>query len=262
MRIKEPVYLLFKLNILIVNILCILLRIKKIFFLLKNRKNLKNNKKLFEYKTKEECSILGLGPSLKEQDINKLKGDIIVVNFFIKYNQILKPTFYLLLDDAFFSLYLDELKKIIEFYDKTIFILNGKYKDCIDPFILGEKKNRIFYIYGWKGVISKKDDLNFCKNLPLAMNVINRAVELGIYLKYKKIKLYGCDFNSFATYKPSHCYYEENEKAYPLFLELYDWSFAAYDHEILSYIAKKNKIEVFNLSLNSLIRNYPKKDKL
>ena len=75
---------------------------------------------------------------------------------------------------------------------------------------------------------------------------------------YKDINLLGCDFNSFASTKQNHCYDDKAPaRLYPMYEELFAYSFAAKDHTDLQQYAMKLGCRIVNRTEGSLIDAYP-----
>lgn len=259
----KPYESLFDINKSIINIACVLLRLKRFPNTISNSKTLKKNIELKKLKKTKNCFVLGLGPSLKDADLTDVQEDIIVVNTFYKFDRDRKihPKYYCIIDTAFYIGSNEDKNMLIDAYrayPDTIFILNGKYKLEAEKLI--GKRNNVYYVIGWKGTLNKKSNLNFTKNLPLATNVVCRAIELAIFLNYSSIYLLGCDFNSFANEKEAHCYKEENDtKLISRSFELFCYSFSADEHYQLNRIAKEKGIKIYNLTPGSLLDAYTKK---
>lgn len=251
---------LYKLNRILIDLGCVFLKIVRSRMILKDCRWLKRNKLLKNEKKTETCYVIGLGPSLREIDISNIREDIIVVNKFYEYDKLkkIKPRFYCLFDQG---IYLDDndiLKRAYESYPETIFLLNGKYRKEAEK-IIGRKSN-VYYIYGWEGVLKGNEKIDLCKNMPLATNVICRAIEVAVYLCYKEVRLLGCDFNSFAFENESHCYEEDSKKTMSKAFELFCYSFSAEEHIQLAKIAKAMDIDIINMTKGSLIDAYKKSE--
>lgn len=202
--------------------------------------------------------VLGLGPSLKKVDLTQLDGDIICSNRFYKFVQAERctPQFYCMMDDDFFvGKAVQNFMDAYEKYPQAQFLLNGKYRQEIEQ-LIGIKEN-IYYVYGWSGVINENSNIDFTRNLPVALNVVCRMIQAGIYMGYKNIILLGCDFNSFATLKDKHCYEDSDDNVHwRLSYELFCYAFAAKEHEIINQIAQKCNVEILNATEGSLIDAY------
>ena len=236
-----------------------LVSITRFFNYIKYSKVRKKNSHLADSKKTNEVAIFCLGPSLKKVDFSSLKCDTIVVNRFIEFDKQngldFNPTFYLFEDNAFYFNHFAVLAESVEKYKNTSFVLNGKYiKQCKNI----NQKN-LFFCFFQKAYASKSID--FTKRIPMNMNVAGFAIELALFLKYKKIYLYGVDFNSFSSPKLSHCYNEKNEyKGLLLGDELYYYSLACFQMYKYSEYATKKGVLIINKSSESLLDAFDKTD--
>ena len=96
-------------------------------------KVLKNNVELKSKRSSDTCYVIGLGPSLKDVEYFKLKGDSIVVNRFHEFDKgKFTPTYYMLSDEAFFnSELIGEVERMYNTYPNTLFFVDGLYKNII-----------------------------------------------------------------------------------------------------------------------------------
>ncbi len=247
---------LFKLDISIINLGGYIKSIQ--YFLFEHYKYsvVKKNKELIERKKSDICYICALGPSLKNVNLSKIKGDTLVVNHFYKMNKSnpdFVPTYYLMCDPSFASTHRYALNCAIDAYSKkgTIFLLNSKFSS------LNLDSHRIYYISAFKGEFSGQN-YRIDKVMPSFDNVVGVAIGMVMGMGYKKIVLLGCDFNSFASPVSNHCYEEkDNDRRIKLWYELYRYSLVAHGHEQISTYAKKKGIEIVNSTRGSLIDSYP-----
>lgn len=218
--------------------------------LLRRNKEIKNSNKV------DTCYILGTGPSLKNVVLEELDGDTIAVNHYIKFDQgKYEPTYYYATDSFFyFEKGLNELAQTRDTYTNTIMLLNGKYRSNVKKTFLDE--SRVYYEFNGNGIINKKMKVDFSKWIPASINVVTGAILWAIYLGYKRIVLLGCDFNSFASLRPVHCYDESDKREITLSYELFCYSFAAKNHMDLAVYAMNNHIQIYNGTPNSLIDAY------
>lgn len=226
------------------------------------KSNLKKNQDLVKQKKSDKCFICGLGPSLKDVDFSKLDGDIITVNGFYKFdiNREISPDFYCMVDGAYErDPLLDEMYEAIDKYDKTQFVLNGKFRHVI------EKKyhnaENVSYLADWKSFFNPNKKIDYSKYSSALGNVVCVAIGMALYLEYKEIVLLGCDFNSFAATKSSHCYVEENDdRKLSLGFELYAYSLVIQTHYELSKYANFHGLKIINATPNSLIDAYTRNE--
>lgn len=255
----DKVELLFNLNNCIFDFSNSLLRILRIPKEISNKKIRYLNAELTQYKKNDRCYVVGLGPSLKTVDFSKLNGDIIATNRYYKFdsNVSLKPTFYCIVDKAFFiGDAREDFKEIISRYPDVCYVLNGLYA----AEILKQFKTiaHSYYAFMWNGAMSSKKKIDFTHILPAANNVVSISIMLGLYCGYQEIVLLGCDFSSFASPGMVHCYEEKNGSgAVPLDFELYRYSLTAHSHNELQKYACRKGIRIVNATRSSLLDSYP-----
>jgi hypothetical protein len=237
------------------------------FFKPSVKKYVINNKKHFNIHKGERCFIIGTGPSinqLTEGDIEKLKSEqIIAVNSFFKIPALkeIKPSYYVLTDDVFWKeSWVFGYKEIIENYknEKIKFITDYRSKKILDN--LAVSNNSIFLHA--KKFPATKIDYNISKNLHVGINVTVSSIQSAIYMGYKEIYLLGCDYTSFATLVDEHSY-DDSDELYEikdrLGMLLSFYSHVTRIHYLIRDLAKKENIEIINLTPGSLLDSYKKK---
>ncbi len=168
-------------------------------------------------KKSEKLVILGNGPSLKDS-IEKyrdevIQNDCIAVNSFCttEYYDVIKPNSYLFADPAFFCNPENESDRLKQQIVSTIDALVNKTKWSLNLIIPSSAINSYFvsrlsvntnircFYYNEKNLKNSFDnnskfqlwDKNFIA--PPAQNVLNCAVYMGIFKRYKEIYLLGAD---------------------------------------------------------------------
>lgn len=249
---------LFKLNKMAIDFSGLIISTLRYPKLAKYKKILNRNTELKNKRSTDKCYICGLGPSLKTVDLEKLDGDTIVVNRFYLYDNEKKmnPTYYCITDSNFLHQEnINVLFDAVNSYKDTTYFLNAAFYE-----ILSKKypdKDNLYYSCNWKGTFRHNSKIDFTKNMSAMGNVIGYAIYLALYLGYKEIILLGCDFNSFASQKPIHCYEDkEDERKISLSFELFCYSFVADTHYELAKYATQNHIRIINATPGSLIDAY------
>ena len=223
---------------------------------------MKRNKVLFFEENKNKvCYVCALGPSLKDVDLNRIKGDTIVVNRFTKIGKKFPdfvPTYYAMIDALFaFPGYVEELEEAIQLYENkgTKFFFGSKMMKA-DIFKRVQSDN--FYFVTWpSGFLNPKKTYSLDKPFPAVQNVACFAIYYAMLMGYKKIVLLGCDFNSFASLTRNHCYEESStERLYRRSNELFDYSIVSRVHENLAEYARNNGVTIINSTKGSLIDAY------
>ena len=222
----------------------------------------KNNELVNSDNKKKKMYVCALGPSLKNVDMNKIDGDTFVVNSFFKlandYPNFV-PTYYLWIDDDIYRTQseMENAKYAMEMYQPkgTRFIINSKANHV--EFINGLDNNKIYYMSTFRGAFHPEKEYDMNKIMPVSGNVASFAILLSILMGYKEIYLLGCDFNSFTTPKPLHCYNDKDEiKTLSLAQDLLAYADVAKYHEKLQELAERKGVSIFNATRGSLIDAY------
>lgn len=232
------------------------LRIPKMF---SEKQVMEKNKELPQFRRNDRVYVCGLGPSFSDVDLEKLDGDIIATNRFLYAANkcLIEPTYCCLFDRAFCEKASDYTEEVVSAYRNTAFVFDGKDREKYEA-IPGVATGNSFYAYMWSGRCKASNSFDFSGILPAFGNVVCGAIALAFYCGYKEIILLGCDFNSFASLGPSHCYQEERAgKAISLDYELFVYSFVARIHNELQKYAKAHGIILANATKGSLIEAHP-----
>lgn len=253
---------LFKLNLQLINLAGYIRYIEYFLFHHEYFSLVKRNKELQKKENNlKTIYVCALGPSLKEVDLNKIKGDTIVVNRFFKFGESFPsfiPTYYLIVDSKFANPdHKEDFDGCVGMYlgKGTKYILNSK---CANQLPKDLDKKDVYFFSTFKGDFNSSRKLDLAKVMPSVGNVASAAIACAISMGYKKIVLLGCDFNSFALPVTAHCYEDKNKsRQYRLYEELYRYSLASHTHEEIADYAKKHKVEIINSTRYSLIDSYP-----
>lgn len=264
-------------------------------------KNLNHSIKIsFKQKKNKKCFILGNGPSLNN-DIKKilkskdLNTDIYAVNYFgrSEFFEKIKPNFYFFSDKMFWNK--DLIEKVKNDNKKIFRILkNVNWKiTIICPkegyfFLkkeLSENKNLSFFVVPIRFSNLLTDKLTHLSiryrffSIPNINSVIT-MLWMSIFMNYKKITLYGCDFSAFKNLNvdqltneiivsTKHFYGNSsaeknaakkylNQKDKPLSQRLFQVYRSFRMLDILSKISKNLNIKVVNGSSFSFIDSFPR----
>lgn len=144
----------------------------------------------------ERCFIIGNGPSLTAEDLDKLKDEITfaanrIYNIFAKTKW--RPTYYIAVDSDFIKYNYEMIKSIQSEY---IFLSN------IYQIPLNDKPKNIVYINEYaKFPINKWNDTSafvsedVSRFFSIGYTVTFTAIQLALYMGVKEIYLLGVDFN-------------------------------------------------------------------
>ena len=255
----------------------------------------------FNKKKNQKCFLLGNGPSLNA-DINKIikandvNTDIYAVNYFgrSKFFKKLKPNYYFFSDKMFWSKDLiNKVKKDNEDVFNILKNVNWKITVICPPegysFIkkeLSENNHLTFFSVPirFSNLLTEKFTYLSIKSRLFSVPNVNSVITLlwmSIFMSYKKITLYGCDFSAFKTLSvdqktnqiivsTDHFYgnssAEKNaakkytgQKDKPLSVRLFQVYRAFKLLDILAKISRNLNIEVTNGSSFSYIDSFPRK---
>lgn len=278
-----------------------------LYFKLKNdAKQIKHNTMLFfdveqkrvlnenrEYKGKyqgKRCFIVGNGPSLQNQDLSKIKDEMVfTVNMFPKssmYGQV-KSDFHVMMDPYIFQLDLskEENKEKLEIFKKINTADNQPI--CFFPYV---SKNiieehgvhrflKISYLgLGCEFYENYNREFDLTKHIPGFYNVVQYAIEIAIYMGFKEIYLLGCDMTGYECISvladkevQRHAYDEdEDEQEKEAFknhcaqidLEKFFWGFHKMfaDYKRLYIYTKKREINLYNATYGGVLESLPRVD--
>lgn len=209
-----------------------------------------------KYKGKR-CFILGNGPSIKNLNIDLIKGETtFVVNGFYKspiYDRI-KPTFHCIYDKYIFDECRDDMQRIIsENKYGTSFIFSRR---AIGK--LSDDKN-CYYVYSNILPTTHNARYDLTKNANTWLNVIPFVIMCAIYMGFTEIILLGCDFSLFASRKQSH-FYDQGasiDRQESLYQDLQGHAIVCCQHSYLKKYCDSHGIKIINATPGSLLDVYP-----
>jgi len=235
-------------------------------FKLKEKKLIKQNIKFKDIHKNERCFIIGTGPSLKnlsKLDIERLKNEtVFAVNSLYQAEIIdeITPKYYTLMDNLFWGEDSYFFKEILEKYADAppVFITDYRTRHYVKELGVEDKT---FFVYNKLYPINSIND-DFTKNMKISINVVSTSILTALFMGFKEIYLLGCDYNSFASTKDEHCYIECEERyakenlAYYLKFYYLTTTF----HYYIAKLAIKKGVKITNITPNSLLDAYPRKD--
>lgn len=242
--------------------------ISQISFSVSRSKTLVKKNDVFKNKhAGERCLILGTGPSLSDVDLSFIKDEIIFgVNFLYKSDIIkqIKPQYYCLYDEIFHGKNIDDTRDVFDKLPETTFFVRTKtFKNFERNGLL---RNNVYFqscnVFQHGDYIK----VDMTKNMTAPYNVVLGCIQTAIYMGFKEIYLLGCDYNSFAALKVEHFYDDKNQDApsrhMSLGYEMKFYTMVTYHHYALEKYAKKNNIKIYNVTNNSLLDAYERKNYL
>jgi len=162
--------------------------------------------KIFYYKKNQiidnECFIVGNGPSLNSEDLEKIKNlDVFVTNNFLIVNKIKLNKSKCIITDTFYLNNFLKYKRDSFLYElisnnlNTDFFFPITFKEVLNKQAL-IKSNKINYFYELPYAAEENkiiSNLNFNSGIPWSHNVLISAICIAISKGYKKINLLGAD---------------------------------------------------------------------
>ncbi len=235
----------------------LLVKIKNLPRILKNRKALKESKKIAELKTRQKSDVIyicGNGPSLNKVDLKDISCDYVVVNDFCRFekkNPDNPPKYYLLLDDYFLEEEgRDRFEAIMSVDFETTYVMNGLFQKRVSR---DYPECKAYYFCPWRKLFSHKKKLDLSKNTDITWNVISQAIVFAMYLGYKEIRLLGCDYSVFA--QNAHFYSNVQSHA-PLREMLFKYCFTTEVHYEIEKYAKEHGVKIINMTKDTLLDAY------
>lgn len=227
------------------------------------------NKKYQHIHAKEECFILGTGPSLLNltddqiSHISKEKTFAVNSLYKSKAGKSISPTYYALMDNNYWEdeSYKRNVSEIAEQYSDNppTFITDFRAAHIFDNVV---KSRKNIYLHAKKYPVSPLSfDLH--ENTFGLMNVVSVCIATAIYMGFTKIYLLGCDYNAFCSFGGGHCYDDEEELkgvSYNLAFYLKYYHLTTEFHYLIAKYAKENNIKIVNLSSTSLLDAYPRRN--
>ncbi len=171
------------------------------------RKEMSRNRKLQNKHQGKRCFIVGNGPSLKHNDLNKLTNEhVFTVNYMMKSDNFktLNPKYHLFFDPIVFNLNpeKEDDKEKIELIAKTeetnpdmTYIIPYRRRT---NFLKLFPDHKFVFIYNYKTytpVLKKASHLH--RITPGFQNVIVYAINTALYMGFKEIYLLGVDMTGF-----------------------------------------------------------------
>lgn len=241
-------------------------------FDVKSKSLVRRNAKFKNIHEGERCFILGTGPSLctlTEGEVKKLRSEVVFgVNSLYKSSVVkdIVPKYYALID----NLYWDDGSGAGEGLSYTFADVASRYSASPPTFITDPRARNFvdrldlekpsIYIYSKKYPTTEMSS-EISENIYAAMNCVTYSVLVAIYMGFKEVYILGCDYNSFCSAGPGHCYddkedYKNSEYNLAFYLKFY--SITTEFHYLVAKLANERGVKVVNLTPASLLDAYPR----
>lgn len=225
------------------------------------QKVLIKNKELINKNDNKVCFILGNGPSLKDVNIQLIKGyPIFTVNYFFKGGIDIEPSYHVMIDSLYCGSEFTYVQNLIHEHQNTKFILpfqimtNPKYQNISE----NDKKNMYFIHTGLKTYL-EYIQCDMTKQMTVSLNVLPFTIQCAIYMGYREIYILGYEFGLYAPIATGHFYNSTYAVTDPsdvaenlvrgAIVQRHNWALAQY--------CKKRGIKIMNLTPESYIKAYP-----
>ena len=190
--------------------------VRRTYYSLRNweqtKENIKIYKSLHKFKNcakSRQCIVVGNGPSLKIEDLEKI-GQLGIPAFacnriYLAFsNTAWRPTYYFISDERLISDY----NKQRDLFQGIHCFFPKKYSSIVEA---GEFYNELMYAYREEGRFS----CNAAKGIYAGGSVTTEMIQFAYYMGYKEIYLIGVDFN-YIVNKPQddHSYVYQGENNY------------------------------------------------
>ena len=189
---------------------------QKIYFFFESKKSISKNKFLYKEFENQRVFIVGNGPSVNVQNLQKIRDEIsIFVNmgFKHKFYSDIQPNYHVIVDPklATGEWNIGILDKIIEVNPNVVLVLNSKWfnNSKFKPY----KEDERFKIIWIKSKLFHTRFNNYSdtkiSSITYGMGVLGASLSLALHLGFKKIILTGVESNAFCSEfenKESHFY--------------------------------------------------------
>ena len=178
----------------------------------------------------QRCFIIGNGPSIKKQDLKKIRNEIIfTVNDIVKSSVFkdIKSNYHVYADPAYFNgefkdVFNDSLRHMKEYDESIKIFVPYRFKKDIDKEVIDLID---YYCYDCMNFTlykrSKGELIDLRRPIFVCQTVIQMAIYIAIYMGFKQIYLIGCDMTGFLEFYISkrignddqygHVYYRDDE---------------------------------------------------
>lgn len=159
----------------------------------------------------ERCFIIGNGPSLKTQDLTKLKNEYVFTCNQLMRNPVfpeLKSNYHFWADPTFFHLdpnkpedheLLQVMLNVNTPDNKPVNFFAQEGFEFAQRLALQEKLDLRFYVHRLELTEDYKNGIHFEKFVPNLHTVVHYAVAMAIYMGFAEIYLLGCDCTNVIT---------------------------------------------------------------
>ncbi len=150
----------------------------------------------------ETCFILGSGPSIKNQDLKKLSGRIVMTqNHFHSHEdiRIINPRYHVMVPKYHKKEYDKDWRDWIRSMEERLPADCGLFADSNTKYLIDDfasLKHRTFYIHtGINPIYMRKAAIDITKNIMNVPTALTECLTIALYMGFRKIYLLGFDLN-------------------------------------------------------------------
>ena len=183
-------------------------------------KFLQDNLKYEDCHKGERCFILACGPSIKQQDLTLLKGEICIAvsNFYVhKDYDIIRPRYHCVPDvlgghkDVVEEYAVKWFREMEEGTGQSVMFLSAGDKEWIERHSLFRNKEMAYLYFGGRWDDIERTGIDLTRSVPGVQSVSVMALAVALYMGFKDIYLLGCDHDWVLHYNTSVHFYVEDE---------------------------------------------------
>ncbi len=242
------------------------------YYIFNDYQFLNKNKELLNKYINQKFFIVGLGPSINNYDLLKLKGkNVIMVNrsFKLKDYEKLSPKFHLFIDPklAMGIWPIDYVEEIFKKSSSVKIFLNADWYN-LDKFSKYRNHQQIYWVkFHPVSLFNSQYSFDLTKSISSGSTVIECAITLTIYLGSKDINILGVEGNGISKLmcnQDSHWdgtdpdYKKHNSLLFAN--DMINASRGIRQWHAISRELKKQKIKIFNLTKEGILDAYKYKD--
>ena len=181
---------------------------------------LQNNLKYKDCHRGERCFILACGPSIKQQNLTLLEGEICIAvsNFFVhQHYDIIRPRYHCVPDvlgghkDVVEEYAVKWFREMEEGTGQSVMFLSAGDKEWIERHSLFRNKEMAYLYFGGRWDDIERTGIDLTRSVPGVQSVSVMALAVALYMGFKDIYLLGCDHDWVLHYNTSVHFYVEDE---------------------------------------------------
>ena len=223
----------------------------------------------------ERCFILATGPSIREQDLTLLQGEICfaVSNFFVHPDYAtIQPRYYCVagyhkpITKAAWAEWLREMEAATG-AATMFFSLNDRERIESNSLFCNRQLHYLQFGASWNEILKRGVDLT--RPVPGPQSVPVMALEIAMYMGFQQIYLLGCDHDWILHLNVSSHFYEEDQHAlnrvgysewdgHDLGLECDSLARLWRQYKAVQQLAAASGSEVFNATAGGLLEVFPR----